>query len=275
MVFRGDVARGTPFGRVGDRPASYRQQTAIYTINDVDIVALCNLWNPPAPGTGGRLWSRGEMFDTVAAPLLSDGRYQSKVRYGLGSMCIKVGLGIRVEILPVMYKAGNCDPQAEPFRLYRPEAAGFHDGFARYHRQHLTNKNVATGGNFVPTIKVLKHLRSQFSLDAVSFHIECLLHSLPDSVFLGTPADYLAAVLGHIAGASADTWHGKVCSTPCGDRDVFTANEWTRQSWSTFHESIVLWAKAASVANHISDKGSAIEAWQLILGSDFFSTSVS
>src|SRR2546426_7936114 len=31
---------------------SYRQQTAIYTINDVDIVTLCRLWQPGAGGAG-------------------------------------------------------------------------------------------------------------------------------------------------------------------------------------------------------------------------------
>jgi hypothetical protein len=38
-------------------------------------------------------------------------------------MCVKVDLGIKVEILPVVFKQGTNDWQAEPFRLYRPERA--------------------------------------------------------------------------------------------------------------------------------------------------------
>src|SRR5215208_409343 len=59
---------------------SYRHETATYTINDVDIVALCQLWQP-GPGNGGRSYDRDEIFDTVAAPLLNDWRYKDTVRY--------------------------------------------------------------------------------------------------------------------------------------------------------------------------------------------------
>src|SRR4029453_11075382 len=62
---------------------SYRQQTAIYTINDVDIVVLCDLNYPGSPGGGfGRSYSRDEIFRIIAAPLLADARYRSKVMFG-------------------------------------------------------------------------------------------------------------------------------------------------------------------------------------------------
>jgi hypothetical protein len=38
---------------------SYRQQTAIYDINDVDIVVLCKLWYPGTPGRHRQgVWQR-------------------------------------------------------------------------------------------------------------------------------------------------------------------------------------------------------------------------
>ena len=112
---------------------SYRQQTAIHTINDVDIVALFCLWQP---GSGsGSSWSRDEIFATIAAPLLNDGRYRGKVRYADDSMCIKVDLEIRLEILPVVFKQGTNNSNVEPFRLFRPESGDWEDGYARYHQQ--------------------------------------------------------------------------------------------------------------------------------------------
>src|ERR1700688_968866 len=48
---------------------SYKQQTAIYTINDVDIVVLCNLWQPGSPGGFGKSYGRDEIFRIIAAPL--------------------------------------------------------------------------------------------------------------------------------------------------------------------------------------------------------------
>ncbi|MGC2154463.1 MAG: hypothetical protein WA618_20650, partial [Terriglobales bacterium] len=138
---------------------SYRQQTAIYSINDVDIVTLCRLWQPGSGGTGTRSFGRNEIFDIVAAPLKADRRYALKVRYGPQSMCIKVDLGIKVEILPVVYKTGNNDALHEPFRLYRPEKVDWEDGYARFHQQWLSWKNNQdkTGGTLIPMIKVMKH----------------------------------------------------------------------------------------------------------------------
>ena len=256
---------------------SYRQQTAIYTINDIDIVVLCALWQPGAAGGRGRTYERDEIFDIIAAPLLNDGRYCQKARYGPDSMCIKVELGIKVEILPVVYKSGNYDPQVEPFRLYRPEHQQWEDGYARYHQAHLSQKNtpLRTGGNFIPAIKVLKHLRSRCALDAVSFHIECLLHSLPDGLFTGQPADYIPAILGCIASIPAATWYMAGCQTPCGERNIFTPSEWAFEHWTQFHNIVKLWGEAAQLANQAFDEALAIKAWQTILGSDFFPTRVS
>ncbi len=254
---------------------SYRQQTAIYSINDVDIVALCNLWHPG--GGTGRGYGRNEIFDIIAAPLRADLRYKSKLRFGPTSMCIKVDLGIKVEILPVVFKAGNSDPQKEPFRLYRPESSNWEDGYARYHQQWLSwkNRQDKTAGNFIPAIKVFKHLRTQFNLDAVSFHIECLLHKLSDELFLGSPANYLLTLFECIAATPASTWYSSVCRTPCGDRDIFTSTEWSLASWTQFHKVMELYARAARLANESSTQSGAIEAWQTILGADYFPASVS
>src|SRR5690348_6488963 len=66
---------------------SYKQQTAIYTINDVDLVALCRA----KQGLGGFLLEnraralRDEIFATLGSVLESDGRYRGKVRYGANS----------------------------------------------------------------------------------------------------------------------------------------------------------------------------------------------
>src|SRR5205809_369971 len=245
---------------------SYKQDTAIYSINDVDIVALCNLWHPGHDG--GKPWSRDEIFASVAALLLNDARYRDKVRYGAQSMCIKVDLGIAIEILPVVYVAGTRDPAKEPFRLYRPEKQVWEDGYARYHQRYLSQKNQAarTGGTFIPAVKVLKHLRSRFELDAVSFHIECLLYSLPDALFSGGPADYIDAILNHLAAKSSSAWYQEQVMTPCGERNIFTSSEWGAGSWTTFHQHIRQWVQASQAAALAPTEGRAIEAWQLILG---------
>ncbi len=251
---------------------SYKQETAIYTINDVDIVVLCNLCYP---GSGqGKNWNRDEIFETIAAPLRNDGRYKDKVRYHSNSMCIKVELGIKIEILPVVYKAGNRDFQTEPFCLYRPENSRWEDGYARYHQQYLTNKNKATSGNFIPAIKIFKHLRSKWGIEAVSFHVECLLFSLPDNLFGGNPTDYIPALLKYLTSYTADAWWNTSIKTPCGERNLFCSSEWGKDSWLVFHRNVVKWSQLAQKASLASNKDEAINAWQELLGSDYFPKNV-
>lgn len=256
---------------------SYKQQTAIYTINDIDIVVLCSLWQPSSGGSGIRFWNRDEIFKTIAAPLLNDGRYRDKVYYHSGSMCIKVDLGIKVEILPVVYRAENYDPQEEPFRLYRVETGQWEDGYARYHQRWLSDKNrfERTNGNFIPAIKIFKHLRSFFGLEAVSFHIECLLFNLPDILFIGGAADYIPNILSYIASISASDWYKKIIRTSCGERDIFVQSEWAIDNWVKFHDFVVIWAKIALLANQETNRDEAIKAWQVLLGNDFFPRQVS
>lgn len=249
---------------------SYRQDTAIHTINDVDVVTLCRLWQPQSDaGVGGSSWNRHRIFDTIAAPLLRDGRYRDKVTYSQQSMCIKVNLGIKVEILPVVYKTGNKNPSVEPFRLWRPEVARWEDGYARYHQQLLTAKNQATGGHFKPAVKVLKHIRWLMRIPSVSFHLECLLYALGDSYFAGPPADYIPILLEQVARFSADTWYDTGIRTPCAEREILTDGEWHYASWKLFHSNLVTWSKVARAASDSRQVRQAIEYWQMLLGPNF------
>ena len=187
-------------------------------------------------------------------------------------MCIKVDLGIKVEILPVVYKVGSEDPSKEPFHLYRPTTQKWEDGFARYHQYHLSakNKSERTAGNFIPAIKVFKHLRSLNNVDAVSFHIECLLFSLADNLFVGPASDYIPAILTYIAAVPAATGYGAIVKTPCSDRDIFTGSEWSLSKWTEFHTWVQRWAKLATLAQGAQYKVDAIRYWKSLLGDTYF-----
>jgi len=192
-------------------------------------------------------------------------------------MCIKVDLGIKVEILPVIYGSWFSDADSEPFLLYRPEADRWEDGYARRHQQRLSEKIVQarTGGNFIPSIKVLKHIRSLHGLASVSFYLECLLYALPDSLFRGSVATSIASILHAIASRSADSWYnGRSIRTPCLDRRLFSRTEWNWESWKTFHDLVVFFDLLSQAACHSPDKAMAIQTWQLLLGRDFFPTQV-
>ena len=250
---------------------SYKQQTAIHDINDVDVVALCRLWYPAPPGSGEG-WGRDRIFGVIAAALQRSSRYAGRLEYGPQSMCIKVNGEIKVEVLPVVFASGTTDESKEPFKLYRPEQQLWEDGYARYHQYWLTWKNAAdqANGNFIPAIKVFKHIRTRFGLNAVSFHIECLLFRLANNLYYGDAPDYLANLLSAIANTPPADWHRQAVRTPCEDRDIFTAAEWSLESWVAFHQRIAQLALLARGAVTTTNREQAIEWWQTILGADFF-----
>jgi hypothetical protein len=105
----------------------------------------------------------------------------------------------------------------------------------------------------------------------VSFHLECLLYSLPDSLFYGKgPADYIADVLTEIVATSAASWYVRYLPTPSGDRDIFTSREWGRPDWEAFHRTANDWSLWANVARFATDRDVAIQYWRRLLGGDFF-----
>jgi len=195
-------------------------------------------------------------------------------------MCIKLDLGLKVEILPAARNANLQVGETEPFYLWRPSAGQWELGYAGRHREYLSLKNrphnllagTGTDGNFIAMIKVVKHLRNMAGLDAVSFHIETLLYHIADQRFLGSPAVYIPSVLRAIAARGADEWYRQPVMTPCGDRDIFTPTEWTRSSWNPFYEAVSMWATLAEIAASHVDRGIAITWWKRLLGSDYFPT---
>ncbi len=196
-------------------------------------------------------------------------------------MCIKVDLGIKVEILPVILGSWPSNAEDEPFFLYRPKSGCWEVGYARHHQQRLSEKNTQerTNGNFIAAIKVLKHLRSYYGLDTVSFHLECLLYSLPDDLFRGNPAAYIATILHALADISAERCYSRrgmrrSIMTPCGERRLFSQAEWSWESWKAFHNWIMYFDSLAQAACRAPDQARAIQTWQLLLGKDFFPSEV-
>jgi hypothetical protein len=252
---------------------SYKQDTAIHTINDIDIVALCG--NLVHPGNGvSRSWSRDEIFDTLAAGLYINSRYRNKIRYNKKSMCIKVELDIKVEILPAVKKAGTFSTDIEPFRIHDADTAQWIDAYAREHQKLITQKNKSTNNLFKPIIKIFKHLRDTFhgsnARDAISFHIECLLYRVPNSLFTSSIPNTVEKVLTCIANFSPSQALSSNIYSPCGNRLLFSSTEWNITSYGQFNALVTQWSALARIANSKYSLDEAITFWKKLLGEDYF-----
>ncbi len=254
---------------------SYKRDTAIHTINDVDVVALCRLSHTSAANQN----TRDQIFKIVAEAIAKNKTYQDKLQYRKRSTCIKVVLeGIKIEILPALRVKGK-PYQYEPFYIFKPNEDETIDGywqrtFARQHQHLCTQKNSATNNLFVPIIKVMKHLRfidpSLNEQDAVSFHIECLLYALKNSIFTGSSCECIEYVLKALAGFTPDKADISGVKSPCGDKELFCSDEWSIASYSRFHDSVSRWYKIASGANQQQDRDKAIDDWKQLLGDSYF-----
>jgi len=265
---------------------SYDRHTSIHSINDIDILAFCTgLHFPPQPSFGwatGPGWTRDRLFNAFEYAL-SQSRYKhSLVQSNANSMCVKLDLGIKVEILPVVPMYGQSEPTGEPFYLWRPSTQAWELGYAQQHQAKLSTKNgpafqcnfplfgLGTDGNFIPAVKVFKHLCAIYNLNVVSFHLECLLYSIPDEKFWGSPASYIMQVLYYIADRDPFLWYAQGLNTPCADRNIFSAEEWQLNSWLQFHAQCKLWSQQALYAGGAYAEQTAREEWRKLLGSGWF-----
>lgn len=256
---------------------SYRRSTAIYTINDVDVVALCSLTHRPSANQR----TRDYLFACIREAIEGDSNHAGKVHEGPSSMCVKLRLkAVTVEVLPALRSEG-LGADEEPFWIFRPREVppGWGRAFARVHHAKLTDKNRVTEGAFVPIVKIIKHLRSSSRQGlepvACSFHIECLLHKLSDTLFSGSVADSLVAVLHALSGFSPAKAAGSQLTTPAGEHLLFGDNEWDLDGYAVFHQAVLDWSRLADLAAQADTEETAIEVWRELLGVGYFPSSVS
>lgn len=258
---------------------SYKRDTAIHTIDDVDVVALCSLSYAPQANRN----TRDQVFEKIGDAIAVNETYASKVRYGKESVCVKVMLeGIKIEVLPALRTKG-ARYEYEPFYMFSPSNDLDGNGcwmtaFARYHQRLCTDKNALTDGLFMPMIKVLKHLRAEDSdlaaEDAISFHLECLLHALKHSVYCGSMAECIEAVLTAIAGFTPEKAEESALTSPCRDKKLFGASEWSLAAYRRFHTRATRWRRVAAKANQEKNRDKAIDAWKELLGDNYFPRTV-
>jgi len=79
--------------------------------------------------------------------------------------------------------------------------------YPKTHAANLTAKNQATKEKFKPTVRIFKNMRTKLVNDGViesgtapSYFIECLLFNAPNSLFMGTYAEIVRALLVWLSG---------------------------------------------------------------------------
>lgn len=197
---------------------SYKNDTAIYDINDIDIVALC-VKNIP------QYWEN--IYDDIVAKISSAQQYKGKV--SKGNKCVKLILSNKnIDIVPAIRK--NIFPRTrnnlnEPIQIFNRANQQIVDNYPKTHYANGTSKNQATNGNYKKCVRMLKNLINNHKKKdiAPSFYLECLIHNYTDQSFNGELITVFYNILHHIA-YTADY---NVYESVAKDKKIIQDTEWS------------------------------------------------
>jgi hypothetical protein len=214
---------------------SYKNDTALWDMNDVDIVAvsrdLVSIAFTGTPGGAPVAWD--EIFARIERKLQADHRYQG--RWKREDKCIRLNTGTRIDIVPAVH-LGN--PAADPISIYTFKAGRERLNWPRNHYDAGAAKSGQTNGSFKQTVRLFKRwAKCWFGSRKVapSYYLECLVHAQPDAYFTGTLAnDFLG-----IGTAAVSTRYG-ITPLPriAGAGNLLTPDEWDALAFSEFQQTL-------------------------------------
>ena len=240
---------------------SYRNDTSIPDLNDVDIVAVrrtvrSGVFQPPAEA--GSIVSFESIFDEVRRRLEGSAPYQGKTTKN--DKCITVVTGFNADVVPAV-KVGD-DELKDPVAIYSRRLGQERLNYPRVHVQNGVNKQQRTEGRFKATVRMFKVWARNWFGDvgtAPSFYLESLVYSFTDQSFLPDAADRfvnLAATMVTLQYRDARV------KTVAEDKEILAETEWKHRDFSRFQEVLRQSLEQARQAIGAYRETDAIAAWR-------------
>jgi|688.fasta_scaffold164398_2 hypothetical protein len=205
---------------------SYKNDTAIYDINDIDIVALC-VNNIP------KNW--GNIYHDIVNKISSVPQYQGKV--SKGNKCVKLILANKnIDIVPSIRSSDYIkfrNSFNEPIQIFNRANNQIVDNYPKTHYANGTNKNQVTNGNYKKCVRMLKNLINNHNKKdiAPSFYLECLVYSYTEDSLTGDLVGRFYWILNHICYGSDFNYQ---FTTVAGDKQVLQDTEWSLEKFNSF-----------------------------------------
>jgi hypothetical protein len=200
---------------------SYRNNTAIADINDVDIVALFKR-------SGTLTASEWEnLFSHIAGRVRAAGLGGTA---SLGDKCVKFSGTLKADVVPAMYGTFS---GADPVLIWSRRQRQSRQNFPRTHYDNGVLRNALTP-SYKPTVRLMKRWARQFGRAATtmpSFYLECAVHGVSTTKFDSyLPLSFLQV------GREICSWNPrtKILKSVAGDKDVLVTHEWHPQNFNEF-----------------------------------------
>jgi hypothetical protein len=168
---------------------SYKNDTAISDINDVDIVAirLTTYSSVYSSQRGDTTIPWDQIFSEIEGKLRNQSRYSWTV--SRGDKCMSVRGAFNADVVPAVQV--NRDHLIDPIVVYSFRDRAEKLNYPRVHYQNGVRKNTATGGRYKPIVRMFKnwtlnHFGNNNTIS--SFKTEALVHSVADNSFFDDEA---------------------------------------------------------------------------------------
>ncbi|MGA6163915.1 hypothetical protein [Amycolatopsis magusensis] len=233
---------------------SYKNDTAISDINDVDIVALYDPWASPA---NHRAWQW--LFEYVAQTLSDDSRIPGSI--SIGDKCVKLEGAVNADIVPAISRTSHSS--SDPISIYSLSERGEVDNHPRTHYDNGVSKQKQCNGTYKATVRLFKHWSRQYPyLNAPSFYIECLISNLPASSFDAYLPLAFARIAAEIFGLGPND---KIWSV-ARDKDILVSSEWPYDDFAEFQVKLRADFNLVMSALESDSSGGANRLWRTAFG---------
>ena len=231
---------------------SYRNDTAIAAINDVDVVALRKYATLPLPQAR---WET--LFAEIRSNLKDSYRIQGSVRKR--DKCVSITGSFNVDIVPAVPRVSR---ELDPIAIYSRRNGEAKSTYPRRHYDAGVAKQRATKNAFKPTVRLLKRWASQWTTPEPSFYLECAVYNVPDERF----NTYLPLSFASVAGEILNWTRTKVIRTPGGGTDILVQSEWSPERFDSFKSRLLPDVKRVLEALDASTAAEANAKWRMVFG---------
>lgn len=241
---------------------SYRNNTGVADLNDLDVVALSTTTHTVESGVAKHPVSWNEIFARVERALDAHPRFHGHV--SRGDKCVKVATPeLALDVVPAIYRG---DASTDPIAIYSFREGSRRDNYPRDHYSNGVLKNASnhTDGAFKPTVRLFKRwVRDSFDARvAPSFYVECAVHSVPDSTFSDSLPLSFAGVGAHLLDYKDTT----VILSVAGDKDILVSTEWPWRNFQQFQVALAGAVRTALAAMKATTEPEANRLWRSIFG---------
>lgn len=241
---------------------SYKNDTSIRDINDVDIVAVLKFTSSGAfsgrPVTNYVSWA--DIFAEVRGRLDSA---SFRGRTSIGDKCVHVNADWSADVVPAVTINGY---DRDPIAIYSFREQAERKNYPRVHYENGVRKQQRTGNAYKPTVRMFKawaanHWANDPSI-APSFYVECVVYNATDSNF---GLDDLASTFFYVGYRIESNFLPtlpRYVSSVAEDKDILVESEWKLANYSRFHAQLTRSTSLVLDARNARNQAEAVRLWR-------------